>query len=123
MAGPTRITLCSRKVRRAYYGFVSLDSAPFYDPWFARARTTGAIEAREMDEGMVKCGLEAAAARLPFLPIRAGLGSDVLNFWEGELKTVTSPIPTRTAARRRWSRCPHCAWMPRSCTWTSPTPR
>lgn len=86
--------LCAAgKVRRAYYGFVSLDSAPFYDPWFAHARTTGAIEARETDEGMVKCGLEAAAARLPFLPIRAGLGSDVLRFWEGELKTVTSPYP------------------------------
>ena len=60
-----------------YYGFVSLDSPPFYDPWFAKARTTGAIEAREMDEGMLRCGLQAAAQRLPFLPIRAGLGSDV----------------------------------------------
>lgn len=86
--------LCAAgKVRRAYYGFVSLDSAPFYDPWFARARTSGAIEVREMDEGMVKCGLEAAAARLPFLPIRAGLGSDVPAFWDGELKTVESPYP------------------------------
>ncbi|MFM9378704.1 CoA transferase subunit A [Gordonia sp. VNK21] len=86
--------LCAAgKVKRAYYGFVSLDSAPFYDPWFAKARTGGVIEAREMDEGMVKCGLEAAAARLPFLPIRAGLGSDVLNFWEGELQTVQSPYP------------------------------
>jgi acyl CoA:acetate/3-ketoacid CoA transferase alpha subunit len=41
----------------------------------------------------VKCGLQAAAARLPFLPIRAGLGSAVLDFWEGELKTVASPYP------------------------------
>ena len=90
--GPDLGLLCAAgKVRRAYYGFVSLDSAPFYDPWFAAARTSGAIEAREMDEGMVKCGLQAAAARLPFLPIRAGLGSDVPNFWEGELKTVESP--------------------------------
>ena len=56
---------------------MSLDSPPFYDPWFAKARTTGAIEAREMDEGMLRCGLQAAAQRLPFLPIRAGLGSDV----------------------------------------------
>ncbi len=92
--GPDLGLLCAAgKVRRAYYGFVSLDSAPFYDPWFAAARTSGSIEAREMDEGMVKCGLEAAAARLPFLPIRAGLGSDVPAFWEGELKTVTSPYP------------------------------
>ncbi|MXP19907.1 acyl CoA--acetate/3-ketoacid CoA transferase subunit alpha [Gordonia sp. HNM0687] len=92
--GPDLGLLCAAgKVRRAYYGFVSLDSAPFYDPWFAKARTSGALEAREMDEGMVKCGLEAAAARLPFLPIRAGLGSDVPNFWAGELKTVESPYP------------------------------
>ncbi|RBO87477.1 CoA transferase subunit A [Nocardia puris] len=92
--GPDLGLLCSAgKVRKAYYGFVSLDSAPFYDPWFAKARTSGALIAREMDEGMLKCGLEAAAARLPFLPIRAGLGSDVPNFWEGELRTVTSPYP------------------------------
>lgn len=90
--GPDLGLLCSAgKVRKAYYGFVSLDSAPFYDPWFAKARTEGAITVREMDEGMVKCGLQAAAARLPFLPIRAGLGSAVIDFWEGELKTVRSP--------------------------------
>ncbi|MDD7812739.1 acyl CoA--acetate/3-ketoacid CoA transferase subunit alpha [Mycobacterium sp. CSUR Q5927] len=93
--GPDLGLLCSAgKVRRAYYGFVSLDSPPFYDPWFAKARTTGSIEAREMDEGMLRCGLQAAAQRLPFLPIRAGLGSSVLDFWEGELKTVASPYPT-----------------------------
>jgi glutaconate CoA-transferase subunit A len=92
--GPDLGLLCSAgKVRRVYYGFVSLDSPPFYDPWFAKARTTGAIEAREMDEGMLRCGLQAAAQRLPFLPIRAGLGSSVPDFWEGELQTVTSPYP------------------------------
>ncbi|WP_216899407.1 CoA transferase subunit A [Nocardia alni] len=92
--GPDLGLLCSAgKVRKAYYGFVSLDSAPFYDPWFAKARTEGSIIVREMDEGMVKCGLQAAAARLPFLPIRAGLGSAVIDFWEGELKTVSSPYP------------------------------
>jgi glutaconate CoA-transferase subunit A len=74
-----------------------LDSPPFYDPWFAKARTTGSIEAREMDEGMLRCGLQAAAQRLPFLPIRAGLGSDVRTFWGDELKTVKSPYPTGDA--------------------------
>ena len=92
--GPDVGLLCSAgKVKRVYYGFVSLDSPPFYDPWFASARTSGLIEAREMDEGMLRCGLQAAAQRLPFLPIRAGLGSSVPDFWEGELKTVTSPYP------------------------------
>ncbi len=93
--GPDLGLLCSAgKVRKVYYGFVSLDSPPFYDPWFAHARTTGAIEAREMDEGMLRCGLQAAAQRLPFLPIRAGLGSGVREFWGDELKTVRSPYPT-----------------------------
>ena len=93
--GPDIGLLCSAgKVRRVYYGFVSLDSPPFYDPWFSKARTSGAIEAREMDEGMLRCGLQAAAQRLPFLPIRAGLGSDVRAFWGDELKTVKSPYPT-----------------------------
>ena len=92
--GPDIGLLCSAgKVRRVYYGFVSLDSPPFYDPWFSHARTTGSIEAREMDEGMLRCGLQAAAQRLSFLPIRAGLGSSVPDFWQGELKTVTSPYP------------------------------
>jgi acyl CoA:acetate/3-ketoacid CoA transferase alpha subunit len=43
---------------------------------------------------MLRCGLQAAAQRLPFLPIRAGLGSDVRAFWGDELKTVKSPYPT-----------------------------
>jgi acyl CoA:acetate/3-ketoacid CoA transferase alpha subunit len=97
--GPDVGLLCSAgKLRKLYYGFVSLDSPPFYDPWFARARTTGSIIAREMDEGMLRCGLQAAAQRLPFLPIRAGLGSSVPDFWDGELKTVRSPYPSSTPA-------------------------
>lgn len=93
--GPDLGLLCAAgKVSTAYYGFVSLDSPPFYDPWFAKARTTGSIVAREMDEGMLRCGLQAAAQRLPFLPIRAGLGSSVPDFWDGELRTVTSPYPS-----------------------------
>jgi len=93
--GPDLGLLCSAgKVSKVYYGFVSLDSPPFYDPWFAKARTTGSIVAREMDEGMLRCGLQAAAQRLPFLPTRAGLGSSVPDFWDGELATVRSPYGT-----------------------------
>jgi len=44
----------------------------------------------ELDEGMLQWGLTAAAQRVPFLPTRAGLGSDVLRF-NPELKTVKSP--------------------------------
>src|ERR1700709_2255146 len=48
--GPDLGLLCSAgKVQRAYYGFVSLDSPPFYDPWFAKARSAGALEAPGLD--------------------------------------------------------------------------
>jgi len=88
--GPDVGLLCSAgKVSELVFGFVSLDSVP-YDPWFARVRTEGAIKTREVDEGMVVAGLRAAAQRLPFLPIRAGLGSDVPTYYDG-LKTVVSP--------------------------------
>ncbi len=77
------LACCARRARSSASTTASCrwTRPPFYDPWFAKARTTGAIEAREMDEGMLRCGLQAAAQRLPFLPIRAGLGSDVRTFW------------------------------------------
>lgn len=77
------------KIRRLVFGFVTLDSVP-YDPHFARARQSGAIDVTEYDEGMFATGLCAAVKRLPFLPIRAGLGSDVVTT-NPELRTVTSP--------------------------------
>jgi glutaconate CoA-transferase subunit A len=88
--GPDVGRLCAAgKVREVVFGFVSLDSIA-YDPYFARARQAGAISVRELDEGMVVAGLRAAAQRLPFLPIRAGLGSDVVTYYPG-LKTIRSP--------------------------------
>jgi acyl CoA:acetate/3-ketoacid CoA transferase alpha subunit len=48
----------------------------------------------EYDEGVLGTGLSAAAQRLPFLPTRAGLGSDVPRF-APELKTVRSPYDDR----------------------------
>ena len=88
--GPDVGLLCAAgKVRRVVFGFVTLDTIP-YDPHFSRARQTGAVQVRELDEGMLQCGLRAAAHRLPFLPIRAGLGSDVPAL-DPSLRTVRSP--------------------------------
>lgn len=88
--GPDVGVLCAAgKVREVVFGFVSLDSIP-YDPHFAHARQSGAIGVRELDEGMVVAGLRAAAQRLPFLPLRAGLGSDVMTYYPG-IRTVRSP--------------------------------
>ena len=88
--GPDVGLLCaSGKVKRVVYGFVSLDSIPL-EPHFRRAREEGRIEAVEYDEGMLQWGLYAASLRLPFLPTRAGLGSDVLTI-NPHLMLVQSP--------------------------------
>jgi len=88
--GPDVGMLCAAgKVRKAVYGFVSLDSIPL-EPHFRVARQQGAIEAVELDEGMLQWGLYAAALRLPFLPTRAGLHSDVIDI-NPQLRTVRSP--------------------------------
>lgn len=88
--GPDVGLLCAAgKVRKLVHGFVSLDSIPL-DPHFRAVRQRGELEVAEYDEGMVLAGLRAAASRLPFLPTRAGLGSDVMAL-NPDLRTVTSP--------------------------------
>ena len=88
--GPDLGLLCAAgKVERAVYGFVTLDSIPT-DPHFKAARQAGAIECTELDEGMFYLGLLAASQRIPFLPTRAGLGSDVMVV-NPSLRTVVSP--------------------------------
>ena len=75
--GPDVGLLCAAgKVKRAVYAFVSLDSIPL-EPHFRAARQAGAIEDEPYDEGMFLLGLQAAAWRVPFLPTRVGLGSDL----------------------------------------------
>jgi len=88
--GPDVGLLCAAgKVAKVVYGFVTLDSIPT-DPHFKAARQSGAIEAMEVDEGMFYLGLLAASQRIPFLPTRSGLGSDVLTV-NPSLRTVRSP--------------------------------
>jgi glutaconate CoA-transferase subunit A len=83
------LLLAAKKVRRLVYGFVSLDSIPL-EPHFRAARQSGSLDVTEYDEGMLQWGLYAAACRLPFLPTRSGLGSDVLTV-NPQLRTVASP--------------------------------
>ncbi|MCB8904698.1 MULTISPECIES: CoA-transferase [unclassified Streptomyces] len=77
------------RIRRLVAPFVTLDSVPL-EPHYRAARERGAFELTELDEAMFMWGLHAAANRLPFLPVRAGLGSDVMRVNPG-LRTVTSP--------------------------------
>lgn len=88
--GPDVGLLCaSGKVKRLVYAFVSLDSIPL-EPHFRAARQSGAVEDEPYDEGMFLLGLQAAAWRVPFLPTRVGLGSDLLRD-NPRLRTITSP--------------------------------
>jgi glutaconate CoA-transferase subunit A len=75
--GPDVGILCAAgKVRKVIYAFVSLDSIPL-EPHFRAARQNGTIDTEPLDEGMFLLGLQAAAWRVPFLPTRVGLGSDL----------------------------------------------
>ncbi len=82
--------LCAAgKVRKLVFAFVSLDFIPL-EPYFRVARQGGAIEVMEVDEGMLMLGLKAAAMRVPYIPTRVGLGTDVLRHNPG-IRLVGSP--------------------------------
>ena len=88
--GPDVGLLCATgKVCKVVCGFVTLDSIAL-DPHWRAARQAGRVEVMEVDEGMFFLGLQAAAWRVPFLPTRAGLGSDVLGI-NPDLRLVRSP--------------------------------
>lgn len=87
--GPDVGMLCAAgKVRKLVFAFVSMDQIPL-EPHFRKARQAGAIEVWEIDEGMFHWGLRAAAMRLPFLPTRIGIGTDIIT--QPGFRTVKSP--------------------------------
>jgi glutaconate CoA-transferase, subunit A len=93
--GPEVGMLCAAgKVSHLTFAFVAPDVGPaaVLEPHFRAARQSGAIGCTELDEGMLLLGLQAAAWRVPFLPTRVGLGSD-LHLVNPGLKTVRSPYP------------------------------
>jgi glutaconate CoA-transferase subunit A len=82
--------LCAAgKVRKLVFPFVTLDAIPL-EPYYRKARESGAIEVMELDEGMFEWGLRAAGMRMSFLPTRVGLATDVLAK-NPSIKTITSP--------------------------------
>ena len=103
--------LCAAdKVRKVVFGFVSLDVIPL-EPHFRRAREQGRVDVLELDEGMLQLGLRAAAARLPFLPTRAGAAPRC-----SITRRNCAPCNRRTTTARRCSRCPRSTSTSRCCT-------
>ncbi|MFG2439094.1 CoA transferase subunit A [Streptomyces sp. NPDC048508] len=86
------------RIRKLVTAFATLDSIPL-EPHYRAARERGAFELTEVDEAMFMWGLHAAANRLPFLPVRAGIGSDVMRVNPG-LRMVTSPYPDPSSGVR-----------------------
>lgn len=92
--GPDVGLLCATgKVSKVVYSFVSLDTIPL-EPWFRKRRQAGDVEVSEYDEGMFLLGLQAAAWRVPFLPTRVGMGTDLPEL-NPDLQTVVSPYTDR----------------------------
>lgn len=94
------ILAAAGRLSRLTFPFVSPDVAnpttgglvPGLDPHFRAARQAGSLGCTELDEGMLLLGLQAAAWRVPFLPTRVGLGSDLFRL-DPALRTVRSPYP------------------------------
>ncbi|MDQ0777940.1 glutaconate CoA-transferase subunit A [Streptomyces aurantiacus] len=86
------------RIRKLVAPFATLDSIPL-EPHYRAARERGSLELMEIDEAMFMWGLRAAANRLPFLPVRAGIGSDVMRVNPG-LRTVTSPYEDESTGVR-----------------------
>ena len=78
----------SGKMKKLVFAFVSMDQIPI-EPHFKNARQAGTFDVFELDEGMLHWGLRAAAMKLPFLPTRVGIGTDLLKHYD--FKTVKSP--------------------------------
>jgi glutaconate CoA-transferase, subunit A len=88
--GPDVGMLCAAgKVKKLVFAFVTLDAIPL-EPYYRKARESGAIEVMELDEGMLEWGLRAAGMRMSFLPTRVGLATDVLAK-NPSIKTIQSP--------------------------------
>src|SRR5882724_10867509 len=88
--GPDVGMLCAAgKVKKLVFAFATLDAIPL-EPYYRKSRESGSLEVMELDEGMFEWGLRAAGMRMSFLPIRAGLATDVLAK-NAAIKTITSP--------------------------------
>lgn len=76
-----------KKLIYAYVGFDFLGLAPN----FRRAREEKKVQFVECSEYLLMAALEAAAKRIPFMPVRSGLGSDLLTI-NPYLKEFVSPF-------------------------------
>lgn len=91
LGGPdVDLLLGAGRVKRLIYAYVGFDVAGLA-PNFRRARETGTVEFIECSEYIVIAALEATVKGIPFMPVRSGLGSDLLRI-NPYLREFTSPL-------------------------------
>ena len=79
---------CVRKVITGLVSFEGFGLAPH----FRRAAEAGDIEVEEYSEHLLICRLQAAAHRLPFVPTKAGIGTDVLDLHPDTTRLEVDPV-------------------------------
>lgn len=79
------------KVGHLTFAYVGLDSLGLA-PNFRKAREAGELAVVEMSESTIFTGLDAAARRLPFLPSRSPLGTDLMTTETNVIKTIHCPF-------------------------------
>lgn len=82
------------KVTEVIYAFVGFEVMGLA-PHFRRARQDGSVRFQEWSEFTIMAGLDATIKRLPFLPTRAGLGTDLLKV-NHAFKTFQDPFGGET---------------------------
>jgi glutaconate CoA-transferase subunit A len=77
-------------VRKVVSGLVSLEGFGLA-PRFRAAVQSGAVEMEEYSEHTLVCRLQAAGYRLPYMPTKAGLGTDMLALHPATTREQTDP--------------------------------
>lgn len=78
-------------VSRVITGLVSFEGFGLA-PNFRRAAQAGDIEVEEYSEHLLICRLQAAAYKLPFVPTKAGIGTDVLDLHPETTRLERDPV-------------------------------
>jgi glutaconate CoA-transferase subunit A len=79
---------CVETLVSCYVGYEMLAGV---GPVFRQAAQAGTIKIEDVDEGHCVAGLRAAAQRLPFMPWRGGVGTDLPELNEG-IVTFSDPV-------------------------------
>jgi len=79
---------CLRRLVTALISFEGLGLAPH----FRRAAESGAVEVEEYSEYLLIARLRAAATRVPFIPTKAGLGTDIIGLHPETTRLEADPV-------------------------------